>query len=74
MSTLSLLRNVFFVIDLDTEMNESEHGEVHQDALDQQRSLKMIPKPENDSERVCHEQGQTHKHGESLGGLFGLYL
>ena len=55
-------------------MNKSKHGEVHQDALDQERSLKVVSKPEDDPQSVRHQESKADEHGESLCGLFGLDL
>ena len=35
-------------VDRDAELDEGEHGEVHEDALDQQRCLVVLTKPEQD--------------------------
>ena len=74
MATFPLLRNILFVVDLDAEMDQCKHGQVHQDALDQQRSLEVVPEPKYDPQCVGHQQGQTDEHGEPLGRLLGLYL
>ena len=74
MPSLPFLCEVLLIANLDTEVDESEHGEVHKDALNQQRSLKVISKPENDSERVSHEQSKADVEREALCGLFSLYL
>ena len=62
MTSLPLLCKEFLVVDLDAKMDEGEHGEVHQNALYQERSLKMIAKPEYDPQRICHQKGQADKH------------
>ena len=59
MTSLPFLSEVLLIAYLDTEVDESEHGQVHKDALNQQRSLKVISKPENDSERVGHKQSKA---------------
>lgn len=69
-----LLRKELLIVYLDAEMDEGEHGEVHQDALDQERRLEVVPKPENDPEGVGHQERQADVHREALCCLFGLYL
>ena len=74
MTAFSLLRKELLIVYFDAEMDEGEHGEVHQDALDQERRLKVVPKPEDDSEGVGHQERQADVHGEALCCLLGLYL
>ena len=69
-----LLRKELLIVYLDAEMDEGEHGKVHQDALDQERRLEVVPKPEDDPEGVGHQECQADVHREALCCLLGLYL
>ena len=73
-TALPLLRKELLVVYLHAEMNKSKHGEVHQDALDQERSLKVVPEPEDDPKSVGHQERQADIHRETLCCLLRLYL
>ena len=48
-------------VDRDAELDEGEHGDVHEDALDQQRCLVVLTKPEQDPSEKENIGNMLHK-------------
>ena len=65
---------VLLGVDRHAEVDQGEHSDVHQYALDKQRSLVMVSKPEDYPQSVSHEESQANILRESLSCLFGFNL
>ena len=61
-----LLDDLFFFVETDTEVDECEHGNVHEDTLDKQRRLVMLAEPKEDPQSICDQQRQANVRREAL--------